>query len=127
MSWGEGTWIREEYEHRFDRVIEGLLIALLVFAPLAFGAVEAWSEEVVIVLAAAISICFCLKLAFTRGPSVTWTWAYIPVFVFILVAVVQAIPLPVALVRLISPQTVAQKMELLGELNHQFLRARCQA
>lgn len=117
MSWGEGTWIREEYEHRFDRVIEGLLIALLVFAPLAFGAVEAWSEEVVIVLAAAISICFCLKLAFTRGPSVTWTWAYIPVFAFILVAVVQAMPLPIALVRLISPQTVAQKMELLGELN----------
>ncbi len=117
MPWRRETWIADGYEARFDRVIEGLVVALVAFAPLAFGVVEAWSEEVVIALAAAISICFCLKLAFARGPSVTWTWAYVPVFAFILVAVVQIIPLPVALVRLISPQTVAQKMELLGELN----------
>lgn len=117
MPWSEESWLGPEYDARFDRVIEGLLIALLAFAPLAFGAVEAWSEEVVIALAAAISICFCLKLVFNRNSRVMWTWAYIPVFAFILVAVLQTIPLPVALVRLVSPQTVAQKMELLAELN----------
>jgi len=37
---------------RFDKLIEWLLIALLAFMPFAFGAVEAWSEEVIIGLAA---------------------------------------------------------------------------
>lgn len=35
---------------RFDTVIEWLMIALLAFMPLAFGAVSAWSEQVVIIL-----------------------------------------------------------------------------
>jgi len=113
----EGIWIVDESEERFDRVMEWLLIGLLAFMPLAFGVVEAWSEEVVVALAAAISICFCLKIALTRNPRMTWTWAYLPVLAFILVAVVQTIPLPVALVRLVSPQTVVQKLQLLGELN----------
>lgn len=71
MPWAKELWMREEYAAHFDRVIEGLLIALLVFAPLAFGVVEAWSEQVVILLACAIAACFCLKLIFVGGPSIT--------------------------------------------------------
>ena len=52
---------------RFDKVIGWLLISLLAFMPFAFGAVGAWSEEVVVALAAAISICFLLKLIFKRN------------------------------------------------------------
>jgi len=117
MSRIEGIWIGHESEERFDRMIEGLLISLLAFMPLAFGVVEAWTEEIVVAVAAAVSVCFCLKMALTPNPRVTWTWAYIPVFAFVLVAVVQIIPLPVALVRLVSPQTVVQKLHLLAELN----------
>ncbi len=100
----------------FDRVIEWLLISLLAFMPLALGAVEAWSEEVVVVLAAAISICFLLKIVFRKDADIVWSWAYLPVALFILVAVFQLIPLPTSAVSTISPNTAAVKEELLGDL-----------
>jgi len=101
---------------RFDKVIELLLITLLAFMPLAFGAVEAWSEEVVVVLTAAISVCFLLKLIFEKNTRVIWSWAYIPVALFFLVAVFQLISLRTDLVSAISPNTAAVKKELLGDL-----------
>ncbi|UCD49586.1 MAG: O-antigen ligase family protein [Phycisphaerales bacterium] len=97
-------------------MIERLLMVLLVFMPLAFGVVEAWSEEIVIALAGAISVCFLLKAILARQSQVTWTWAYVPVAVFALVVVVQLIPLPAAGVRILSPNTAARKVELLGDL-----------
>jgi len=108
----------EEYGARFDRGIEVLLVALLAFMPLAFGAVEAWSEEVVIALAALISVCFLLKASVCRGTQVAWTWSYVAVAVFVLAVILQVIPLMPGLVRLISPSTVARKSELLGDLTN---------
>jgi O-antigen ligase len=108
--------MKESYPEPFDRVIEVLLIALLAFMPLAFGAVEAWSEEVVIVLAAAISVCFCLKVVVRGGTAVARTWAFLPVVLFLAVGAIQLIPLPTAFVRLISPGTVPHKTELLTDL-----------
>jgi len=111
----------------FDKVIEWLLISLLAFMPLAFGAVEAWSKEVVVAFAAAISICFLLKLVFRkdtnlapplRGAVPVLSWVYIPVALFILVAVFQLIPLPTGAVGTISPNTGAVKKELLGDLSN---------
>jgi len=106
----------QEPDDRFDRIIEGLLVALLAFMPLAFGAVEAWSEEIVLALAAALSICFLLRAGFGGNVRFTWTWAYVPVIVFLLVALAQVLPLPPGLVRLVSPNTVTRKWELLGDL-----------
>ena len=101
---------------RFDDVIEWLLISLLAFMPLAFGAVEAWSEEVVVVLVGSICICFLLKLVFERNTRFIWSWAYIPIMLFILVAAFQLISLPTSLLSVISPSTAATKQELLGDL-----------
>ena len=101
---------------RFDRIIEWLLISLLAFMPLAFGAVEAWSEQVVVVLAAAMSISFLLKLVFERNTRLIWSWAYVPIAIFILIAGFQLIPMPAGAVSVISPSTAAIKKELLGDL-----------
>jgi hypothetical protein len=101
---------------RFDRVIEILLIVVLAFGPVAFGVVHAWSELVVILLAAAISLVFLTKLIFTPGASLVWSWVYIPVGAFLLIAVLQLTPLPSSVVRAISPNTVATKMDLLADL-----------
>ncbi|UCD51881.1 MAG: O-antigen ligase family protein [Phycisphaerales bacterium] len=101
---------------RFNRAIEVLLAALLLFGPLAFGAVHAWSEMVVIVLAAAIGLIFLLKLVLIADIRFVWSWAYIPAALFVLVAVIQLLPLPSSWVAAVSPQTVALKTELLGDL-----------
>jgi len=101
---------------RLDFAIELLIIGLLAFMPLAFGAVHAWSEEVVLVLAGAIVICFLLRQAFCGGSGIIWSWSYVPVTLFILIAVLQLIPLPANVVSLLSPNTAALKTELLGDL-----------
>jgi len=101
---------------RFDTIIEKLLIALLVFMPLASGARAAWSEEVVIALSGVIVICFSLKLVYHRRQGLIWTWAYVPMVVFLLVATLQLIPLPADLLSIISPNTATLKTELLGDL-----------
>lgn len=100
----------------FDAMVELLLISLLVFMPLAFGVVHAWSEEIVIALSGAITLCFLLKLVFHRDHRLLWSWAYIPAGVFVLVAALQLIPLPASLTRILSPNTAAIKTELLGDL-----------
>jgi tetratricopeptide (TPR) repeat protein len=103
-------------EDRFDWIIGWLLVVLLAVMPLAFGAVEAWSEEIVIALAAAISICFLLKVIVVRTPPLLWTWAYVPVAGLLVLVAVQLIPLPGEFVRLLSPHTAAQKTSLWSEL-----------
>ncbi len=103
-------------ERRFDRAIDVLLLALLLFAPLTFGVVEAWSEQVVVVLAAAISITFATKLVVVRSPRFLWSWTYVPIAVFIGLIVFQLIPLPAGLVSVISTNTATIKTELLSDL-----------
>ena len=109
-------WMEDDWEDRLDRAIGWLLTALLLFMPLAFGVVEAWSEQVVIFLVGMISVCFLLKPLLAGRVSVTLTWAYVPVAIIVLAIVVQLLPLPQGVVRLISPNTVTCKTELLGDL-----------
>jgi len=101
---------------KFDTVIEWLLTILLAFMPLAFGVVHAWSEQIVLVLSGAILFCFLLKVLYHHNESVVWTLAYLPIVVFLLIALLQLIALPTGLVRIISPNTAAMKMELLQDL-----------
>ncbi len=100
----------------FDLIIERLLVVLLVFMPLAFGARSAWSEQVVIAVSGAIAICFLLKLIFRRDQTFVWTWAYIPIVIFLALTVFQLISFPAKLISEISPDTAALKTELLGDL-----------
>ena len=99
---------------RLDETIEWLMIALLAFMPLAFGAVQAWSEQVVIFGAAAVSICFLVKVVVRERTALVWSWSYVPVVLFLLVALIQLVSLPVSLLSAISPATVQIKQELLS-------------
>lgn len=103
-------------EDMFDRVIEWLLVALLIFMPVAFGAIDAWSEQIVILISGAILICFLLKLALRPEIVFLWSWAYLPAGLFVLLAAFQLLPLNVAFVETISPRTAMVKTELLGDL-----------
>ena len=106
------------YGDRLERAIEWLIVSLLLVMPCAFGAVERWSEEIVLALVAAISICFLVRIAVTRNGRLTWTWAYVPLLIFILIVAAQLVPWPASWLRLISPNTVSRKMDLLQDLPH---------
>lgn len=101
----------------FDTLIEWLVVSLLLFMPLAFGVVHAWSEEIVLLLSGAILICFLLKHLCCRRVQMVWNWAYLPVGVFLIIVLIQLIPFPSGLLEILSPRTVALKNELLGGLS----------
>jgi O-antigen ligase/tetratricopeptide (TPR) repeat protein len=115
QRWADGVY-RGLSAEGFDRAIEVLLIGLLAFGPLALGAVEAWSEQGVIALSAAMVLLLLAKRVLFPAIPFVWTWAYVPVAVFILLAAFQLVPLPASVVEAISPETVALKTELLGDL-----------
>ena len=54
-------------DERFDRPIEAMLAALLAFMPLALGAVQPWSELVVVAAAALMSLALAAKLELRRS------------------------------------------------------------
>jgi O-antigen ligase/tetratricopeptide (TPR) repeat protein len=98
---------------RWDWITLGLLVALLVFAVASFGAVEAWSELIVVTLAAAIAFCLALRVLFDREFRFVSTWLNWPLLLFVLLIAVQLLPLPAGLVAALSPSTVATKQDLL--------------
>ena len=98
----------------WDRLIEGFLIGLLAFATLALGAVQAWSEMVVLCLAAGLVGC-CLVKLLVSDHRPAWSWCHVLVVAFPLLALVQMVALPAGLVRSASPNTPRLRAELLGE------------
>ncbi|MBN1126253.1 MAG: O-antigen ligase family protein [Sedimentisphaerales bacterium] len=101
---------------RWDWGIEGLLYALLAFMPFAFGAVQAWSEQVVILLTTAITFCLLAKAVTYRHWQFLWTWAYIPIVIFLAIPILQMLQLPIEIIRTISPNTAMIKAELMEGL-----------
>lgn len=99
----------------WDRILGGILVALLVFMPAAFGAVEAWSELVVVLAAATLSLGLAARLVFDRDFHFTRTWLYIPLAIFVAVVAAQLIPIPASLARALAPSAVATREELLGK------------
>ena len=102
---------------RFDGVIECLMAALLAFMPFAFGAAEAWAEEVVILLSGAMLLCLLGKVLFRRETRLIWTWAYVPLGLFVLLVAAQLIPLPLGVLQAATPNTVAMKTHLAAGLS----------
>ena len=104
----------------FDGVAEGLLYAMLAFAPLAFGVVAAWSREVYVLLAAAAAIVVAGKhvarAVAGRPAGYAWSWAYPIMLAFLALCLLQLAPLPAAWARAVSPGTVRLKTELLADL-----------
>ena len=106
----------QQPQSAWDSVLEFLLTSLLVFAPLAYGAWDAWSEAVVVGAAGLISLVLAVKLLFSRDVRFTWTWAYLPIALFLGLVFLQLAPLPAHVVGSLSPRTLSLKTELLGDL-----------
>jgi len=94
------------------------MVALLAFMPFAFGGVDAWAEQVIVVLAGAMTACLLLRAIFSRDSGLRWSWAYVPIGLFLLLCAVQLAPMPAGAVRVVSPNTAATRAELLGDLTN---------
>jgi hypothetical protein len=101
---------------RFDAAVEWLLIAMLAFMPFAFGTVEPWSEFVAVAAATGLALLIVARRLVRPGTAGGWTWAYLPLVLYVLLALLQLVSLPDAVLRVLSPETLAAKARLLGDL-----------
>jgi hypothetical protein len=101
-------------------VAECIVYTILAFSPLAFGVVAAWSREIFLMLVALAAVDVTIKhvalAAAGHRSSYRWSWTYPLVLAFLALSVLQAVHLPAAWVRAMSPGTVALKAELLADL-----------
>lgn len=87
--------------------VSNIFFGTLIFSPLAFGAVEIWS---VLIMEAGIFSALAIYLFFIQKqdqPGLLKAPGLIPLSVLLCYILIQAIPLPQALIRMISPATFA--------------------
>jgi O-antigen ligase len=63
---------REDLDNLCERSILGLVLGILVFAPLAFGAVDAWAFLVVQALTLGVMLVWALRLWIDPKPKLLW-------------------------------------------------------
>jgi O-antigen ligase len=103
-----------------DPVIKLILIALLIFTPIAFGSVEIWAFSLMELGILLIIVLYAIQQSFfppnpePRTPNSTIDhnsafpiphFAFVLCFLFLALIIFQMIPLPAELVKIISPQT----------------------
>ncbi|MFC1812260.1 O-antigen ligase family protein [Thermodesulfobacteriota bacterium] len=98
-----------------DRIIFIGIIALLIFAPLAFGSVHVWAYTII-----EIGVFFLLalwvvdRLFFSKSDAIEWVRTSVNLVLILLIALIgiQMVPLPSSMIALLSPRTFADKMQL---------------
>ena len=99
--------------HRFTKII---FIVVLILAPTLFGTVEQWSLTIMQTLCLSATLLLLLSV-YLRGSPVYRVPALVPLFCFLGYLLFQMIPLPPALVQIISPATHALYMDTLGQVD----------
>ncbi len=103
-------------DSRWDWFFLALLAALLAFLPLSFGAVEAWSELVVVGAAVLLAVGLLLRVWLDTTFQLARSWTYLPLIGLLALIVVQLLPLPAHWVGSLSPRSQELRNELLGDL-----------
>ncbi len=81
-----------------------LFILTLIFAPLAFGTVEQWSLLIVQLLIAASIFTFCLQRS-RSAEKLFHVPGLIPLLLLVGWMTIQIVPLPMSVVKIVSPET----------------------
>lgn len=101
---------------RIDNIIFAGVLALLVFAPLAFGSVHVWAYTIVeLGVFLLLGLWFFDRLVVSRDNQLTWVKTPANLFLVLLLAFIglQLVPLPSAVTALVSPGTLADKQSQL--------------
>jgi len=102
-----------------DKIIFRTIIALLVFAPLAFGSVHVWAYSILeIGVFLLLALWFVDHLIVSGSEKLAWVKTPVNlllVMLFVLIGL-QLLPLPTSVVALISPHTYTDKTQLFALL-----------
>ncbi len=87
--------------------IQGSLLCLVIFTPLAFGGVYPWSIALIELVALLMTLAWVLKLLYGRQLRAVRTPLNLPIILFLGLTGLQLLSLPPRLMRLLSPTTYA--------------------
>lgn len=88
---------------RCERAILSITLFLIVFAPLAYGAVEPWAR-IVILLSIGLMACIWLwRRVLLGGARPSFPPFFLPAMLFLVLTVLQLVPLPRPVVEFLSP------------------------
>ena len=104
----------------YDFLIRAPLIFLLIFTPLAFGAVEAWSVAIMALAVFFAIFCWFLKMVHQRELLFVRTSISKYIFLFIGLVLFSLIPLPKFILGFLSPATTKLYNLGLGDLYSSF-------
>lgn len=101
---------RERFGRQCDLLVHGGIVLLLIFSPLAFGAVHAWPLAIVEILSAALVVVWAAKLlacgTTDEASRRVRRWG-MPLLCFGAVVLLELLPLPPPVLHLLSPHTCA--------------------
>lgn len=87
------------------KAVFGLFIFILIFSPLAFGTVEAWSLTIMETLTVFTFLLFMIRANRQKEVFLYKTPGIVPLLFFLVYILMQLIPLPQEIVRNLSPET----------------------
>lgn len=99
---------------RWQSALQWVMAALLILAPLAYGATEPWSQQLAVMLVAVALLCLVADRV-QRGAALAWSWTFVPIALFLGLVCLQVVPLPAGVLERLSPATLELKRQLLGE------------
>ena len=95
-----------------DYVVEGALLVVFVASILLFGAVEVWAWSSIAITLAAIAVIVILLKLIRSALSIYWTGLLLLGGVVLFVAFAQLVPIPVRVMKIIAPGTLAHYISL---------------
>jgi tetratricopeptide (TPR) repeat protein len=94
-----------------------LVVVAVTFCTALFGIVKPRTEWWALLIGGGIAILLALRILGVEKSSLfPRTTPFVPIVIFLALAIVQLVPLPMEIVKAISPETVADKVNLLADL-----------
>ena len=104
----EASGVPSLHSERCERVILSIALFLIIFAPLAYGAVEAWARNVVLI-GIGLMACAWLWMFVSLGrPKLSFPPFFPAAILFLVLVALQLVPLPGALKKFLIPDRVPQ-------------------
>lgn len=96
------------------RIAQGLIVALLVFAPLAIGTVHPWSRAIVFIGSAA-ALGLMVAERHLSGKPFRLTFPALPLSLAVVLCAIQLVPLPASVIAAVSPRAHELLQTTLGD------------
>ena len=86
-----------------ERVILSIVLFLVVFAPLAYGAVEPWARNVILFSIASMAFFWLWRFVSLGRPKLSLPPFFLAAVLFLVLTALQLVPLPGALKDFLTP------------------------